>query len=160
MQWKVFSLTEINRGDDPLAAEHAESDAVLRAVILARRRGGNEAVDRFYQALGRARYDQQRKLADPGVVEEALEEAGLDRALLQAALEDPTTNHDALKEHREAVEAVGAFGVPWLVLDGRPFGFYGPIISEVPRGQDALDLWEHTAYFLKHETFFELKRSR
>ena len=80
VEWKVFSLSEMNRGNDPLAAEHAQSDAVLRASSRRAASAGNDAVDRLYLALGQARHDRRENLKDEGVIEAALEEAGLDRA--------------------------------------------------------------------------------
>jgi hypothetical protein len=58
------------------------------------------------------------------------------------------------------VERYDAFGVPWLVLDNGPLGFYGPIVADVPAGDEALALWTHTAWFLQTRYFFEIKRSR
>jgi hypothetical protein len=89
-----------------------------------------------------------------------LEEAGLPRTLLQQALDDPSTEHEALAEHREAVERLGAFGVPWLVLEGQSLGLFGPVISEVPQGEAALRMWEHVSWLLAQPYFFELKRAR
>jgi 2-hydroxychromene-2-carboxylate isomerase len=158
--WKVFSLSEINRGDDPLAEEHAKSDAVLRALVLARRQGGNDAVDRLYLALGRARHERREDLQSDVVVKAALQEAGLARSLLAQALDDPSTDQEVMAEHREAAERYGAFGVPWLVAAGQEFGFYGPIITVVPKGDAAVDLWEHTSFLLTQPYFYELKRDR
>lgn len=160
VEWKVFSLSEMNRGNDPLAAEHAQSDAALRAIVAARRSAGNDAVDRLYLALGRARHDRRENLKDEGVIEAALEEAGLDRALLRQALDDPTTDEDVKKEHRGAVDKYDAFGVPWLVLGGQRIGFFGPVVSEVPSGDAAAELWHHTAWMIQQPYLYELKRER
>lgn len=158
--WRVLSLSEINRGDDPLADEHAQSDAVLRALVLARREAGNEAVDRLYLALGRARHERRENLKDEHVVQAALQEAGLDRALLARALDDPATDEEVRREHREGVERYGAFGVPWLVLGDQPFGFYGPVLSVVPTGAAAGELWDHASFLLAQPYLYELKRER
>ena len=160
VQWKVFSLRENHRGDDPLAVERVELDAALRVLVAARRVGGNEAVSRLYLALGHARHDGHEDLKDTAVIEAAVIEAGLDRSLVARALDDPSTDDEALAEHRQAVERVKAFGVPWLVLEDRDFGFYGPIITDVPSGKAALELWDHTAWFLTQPNFFEIKRDR
>ena len=160
VQWKLFSLTEIHRGDDVPAAEQPPTDPVMRALVQARRQGGNEAVERLYLALGRARHERRENLKNEGVVEAALEEAGLPRSLLRQALDDPSTEQEALAEHRESVEEFGAFGVPWLILGSRSFGLFGPVISEVPRGDAALALWDHVAWLLEQPHFYELKRER
>ncbi len=160
VEWKVFSLSEMNRGNDPLADEHAQSDAVLRALVLARRVAGNDAVDRLYIALGQARHDRRENLKDGGVIEAALEEAGLDRALLRQALDDPSTDEAVRSEHREATEKYDAFGVPWLVLAGQRIGFFGPVIDEVPTGEAAAELWRHTSWMIQQPYLYELKRER
>ena len=160
VQWRILSLTEIHRGDDPLAAEQPPTDPVMRVLVQARRQGGNEAVERLYLALGRARHERRENLKNEGVVEAALEEAGLPRALLRQALDDSSTEHEALAEHREAVEKFGAFGVPWMVLEGQSFGLFGPVLSEVPRGEAALQMWEHVSWLLTQPDFYELKRAR
>ncbi len=159
LQPKIFSLREIHRQDDEAAAG-LPVDPVLRVLALARRQGGDEALERLYLALGQARHERRENLSSEGVVEAALAEAGLDRSLRQQALDDPTTADDVLAEHNEAVKKYEAFGVPYLVLDGQSFGFYGPIISEVPRGDAAMELWQHTAWILKQPYLWEFKRDR
>jgi hypothetical protein len=79
-------------------------------------------------------------------------------------MEDPTTLEDALRSHEEAV-ALGGFGVPTLVLHSEAHmypekGTFGPVISDVPKGEDAGDLWDHITALLRRPEFFELKRSR
>ena len=127
---------------------------------MARRSGGNEAVERLYVALGQARHERRENLSNESVIEAAFEQAGLDRSLVRRALDDQSIYEEAAADHRESVQSYDAFGVPWLVLNGQRFGFLGPIISEVPQGQAALDLWEHTAWFLAQPSFYEIKRSR
>ncbi len=158
VQWKVFSLGTVNR--DPLGAGPVELDPALRTLVLARRTGGNDAVDRLYLALGQARHDRREDLKSDSVIEAALVEAGLDRGLLRQALDDPSTNEEALAEHREATGKFDAFGVPWLVLDDQPFGFYGPVITEVPRGEAAAELWSHASWMLTQPYLYEFKRER
>jgi len=160
VQWRVFSLREINRDDDPLAVGRVELDAALRVLVAARRVCGNDAVSRLYLALGHARHDRHENLKDTAVLEAAVVEAGLDRSLVARALDDRSTDDEALAEHREAVDGSQAFGVPWLVLDDRTFGFYGPIVLEVPTGQAALELWDHTSWLLTQSNFYEIKRNR
>jgi hypothetical protein len=91
-------------------------------------------------------------------VAEACREAGLPADLVERALADPSTHEEVLAEHQDAVDRYGAFGVSWLVVDDQPIGFYGPIISEVPLGDSALELWDHVSWLLTQSTFFEIKR--
>lgn len=159
IEWKLYCLAEINRDQDQ-TPDVAPMDPALRTLLLARRLGGMAAVDRLYLALGRARHEHREDLNDIATIEMALEEAGLERGLVRRALDDPSTDAEVLTEHREAVSRYSAFGVPWLVLDGSDFGFFGPVIDAVPEGEAARALWEHTAWFLEQPAFFELKRLR
>ncbi len=158
IQWKVLSLSEMNRGHDAEAYIHAKSDNALRILVQARREGGNAAIDRLYLALGRAQHRQNMDSED--VLEAALGEAQLDRALLRRALDDSSTQDEVMVDHYEAVTRYGAFGSPWLVLGNQEFGFFGPVIARVPRGAAAVELWEHVSWLLQHPHFYELKRAR
>jgi predicted DsbA family dithiol-disulfide isomerase len=152
--WKVFSLGIANGRSDPNWRNY------LRALVLARREGGNDAIDRLYLAMGQAVHDRREDIKKPQVLEAVLEGAGFDRALYSRALDDPSTEEEVTSEHNEAKDRFEAFGVPWLVLDGRDFGFYGPVISEVPQGEDALELWRHTAWLFTQPYLYEIKRER
>jgi protein-disulfide isomerase-like protein with CxxC motif len=156
VQWRVFSL----RANNAAAPVALPSDPALRTLVLARRAGGNEAVDRLYLALGRARHERREDLDSTAVLAAALQQAGLDPALAQQALDDPTTDQEVKAEHRAAVEQFDAYGVPWLVLEDRPFGFNGPVITEVPHGDSAAELWDHVSWLLGQPYFYELKRER
>lgn len=160
VHWKILNLAEINREHDSLAAERAQSAPAFRALVLARRLGGEEAIDRLYLALGRARHERRENLRSEEVIEAALAEAGQERELLRAALDDSSTDQEVLDEHNEAVKRFNAFGVPYLVLGERDFGLFGPVISEVPRGDAALELWEHVSWMLTQPYLYELKRER
>jgi predicted DsbA family dithiol-disulfide isomerase len=159
VQWRCFSLAIVNDYTD-----QEWGMAPLRVAALAGREGGNEAVDRVYQAIGTALHEQKQDIRAEGalrtVVPAALRGAGLDPELLQRALDDPSTVEAVRADHRQAHERHGAFGVPWLVLDDQQFGFFGPVIDPVPQGQEALALWEHTAWMLTRPYLYEFKRER
>src|SRR5579859_306359 len=126
VEWKFFSLAGINEHEDPWYGP-------LRIAALARREGGNEAVNRAYLALGRlfhehsGSWDRINDLVD--MAQPFLEDAGLDPALASRALDDPSTVDDVLNDHREAVDRGGAFGVPWIVVQGDDRGFFGPVVG-------------------------------
>ncbi len=160
VEWRLFSLAEVNRGVEEGRAQeaHAASHAAMRVMALARRRGGEEALGRLYTALGEARHERGDSLAEEGVIRAALSQAGLDPALHAQALADPQTDEDVLAEHKQVVERHQAFGVPTLVIDGS--AIFGPIVRTVPRGQAAGELWDHVAWLMRQGDFFELKRER
>lgn len=158
VRWKCLSLEEINRVRGTLRDAHQASRVPFRVLVLARRRGGEEAVERLYVALGAARHERRHDLGDPATVQAALAEAGLSDTLYDDALADPSTEREYLAEHTEVVER-GGFGVPTLVLDGRP-PIFGPVIDPVPEGEEAGVLYDHVAALSRIPTFFELKRTR
>ena len=160
IDWKLFSLNEQNRDHDlPLPAP-PPADAALRALWLARKEAGQDGIDRLYLALGRARHDRKEDLADHKTINQAVVEADLDPTLLERAMSDDAISAAVLAEHQDSVDRLAAFGVPWLVLDDREIGFFGPVIKDVPDSKESLDLWEHTSWFLAQSNFYELKRPR
>lgn len=159
--WRFFSLEVINRkeGAEP-SYQSGNSWAGLRTMALARRQGGNEAVERAYLALGNAAHGRKESIREPEGVRAALQQAGLDASLVDAALADESTIQDVLSDHEEAVKRYRAFGVPTIAIEGQDVGFYGPIIQFVPRGNEAGELWDYTAWALQQPNLFELKRDR
>jgi 2-hydroxychromene-2-carboxylate isomerase len=156
--WKPFSLAEANGMNDP------DSYIPIRMVVLAEREGGNDAVERLYDVLGRAMHEQDVDIREPGVfrqaLQDALAEAGLDPTLLARALDDPSTLDEAKNANQRATEEYGAYGVPWLVIGDAPFGFNGPVMDNVPEGDTALQLWQHISWLLTQPYFYEIKRNR
>jgi predicted DsbA family dithiol-disulfide isomerase len=161
VNWRFFSLEVVNRAREAKPDyQHDGSWASMRVLALARRRGGNEAVERLYVSLGTAQHWRKESLKDYAVIRDALLEADLDPAFLEAALEDETTIEDVLADHQEAVRRYMAFGVPTIAIEGLDVGFYGPIIHSVPEGEEAGELWDYTAWALRQPNLFELKRDR
>jgi 2-hydroxychromene-2-carboxylate isomerase len=156
--WKFLSLAKINDEGDYARDSHVASHATFPLLARAREQFGNEAVRRLYVALGKARHERKEDLADPGVIESALKEAGLDPSWrtdpIEAGVEDRI-----LAEHQEGIERHGAFGVPTISVAGKR-GFFGPVITSVPSGEDAGELWDHVAWLAARDDFFEYKRSR
>ena len=157
--WKFLSLAKINEDGDYAHESHAASHATFPLLARARERFGNDAVCRLYVALGQARHERKESLADPTVIERALQEAGLDPAWRTEAAAESGVEERILTEHQEGVKQHGAFGVPTISINGQR-GFFGPVITTVPSGEDAGELWDHVAWLAAREDFFEYKRSR
>jgi 2-hydroxychromene-2-carboxylate isomerase len=157
IEWKFFSLAEINELD-------VSRNGPLRICAQARREGGNEEVDLAYLALGRMSHDRRERFETLDELQEfarpALQEVGLDPDLVPRALDNEATLEDVLADHRHAVEEYSAFGVPWILIDGEAPGFFGPVIGERVRGDDAVRLWENFVWASKQPYLFELKRGR
>ncbi len=162
VRWDFLSLAAVNAGKDTLKDTHSQSSSSFRLMALARRTGGNEAVNRLYLALGKARHDRKQDLSEEAVLLAALDEAGLDSGLLSQALDDPTIQEEVEKSHSYAVGLKG-FGVPTMVIkdgDRESPAMFGPVITEVPKGEAAGELWDRVEWLMWQPEFFELKRSR
>jgi 2-hydroxychromene-2-carboxylate isomerase len=156
--WCQFSLAIGNQADPN--SEFMRRDLSLgRTFIAAERLGGNTAVDRLYLALGDAIHGRMLDPLDPAVMSEALSYAGLIPELLEAALDDDTTEADYRASHAEGA-ARGCFGVPTLVLDRQTPGQFGPVVDPVPTGPDALELWRLVDWSARQPFVWELKKNR
>jgi len=159
--WRFFSLEVVNRKEGVKPdIQHDGSWAAERTLALARRLGGNAAVERLYLTLGAAQHGRRESIKDVAVIEAAVKQADLDPGIVEAALSDESTIKEVLSDHEEAVRRYRAFGVPTIAIEGSEVGFYGPIIQFVPRGEDAGEMWDHLEWALHQPNLFELKRDR
>ncbi len=159
--WRLFSLEIVNRKPE------TEPDyvngagwAALRTLALARRKYGNEGMEKLYIALGNAQHGRKESIRELQTVEACAQEAGFGADLVAEALADESTIQDVLNDHEEAVKRYHAFGVPTIAFDGSDVGYYGPIIHSVPAQEEAGTLWDHVDWLLSQPNIYELKRDR
>ena len=163
LDWAIFSLELANLDDQELSRSkgHSQSGPALRTVMTIRDAAGGKAVGRFYEHLGRRVHELGEAVDHPDTIVGALGDAALDPGLYDKALVDESTWEAVRREHLDLVERTRSFGVPTIVLDGGEGpAIFGPVISEVPSDEDAVELLRHVAWLARYEDFSELKRDR
>ena len=158
VNWRFFSLEEVNRAEGkkhPWEREWSYGWSMMRIGALLRRTD-MALLDAWYARAGHALHVEGRKPHDPDVARALLSEIGLDPALVDAAIADPTTGDEVRAEH-ERVVALGGFGVPTIVFP-EDHALYGPVVLDVPSGADAVRLWELFTGWLEFPTLYEIKR--
>ena len=159
--WNVMSLAVLNEGREmppEYAALMERAWGPVRVCVAAAAQHGPEVLLRLYTAYGERIHVRGVGLDDPYLHETALEQAGLPVALAEAAGSD--RYDDALRaSHARGMEPVGMdVGTPVVHVDGT--AFFGPVLSRIPRREEAGRVWDGARLLAGFPHFFELKRSR
>lgn len=159
VRWRVMSLSVLNEGldVDPEDPEGQWGDYMRgpgRVCAAVSGRYGNEALGRFFDALGVRLHER----GEWDGAERALADAGLPPELAAVAW---TPEYDAAvrSSHEQGIALVGPdVGTPVLSVPGIG-AVFGPVVSPAPKGEAAGRLWDGVVLMAGVQDFCELKRA-
>lgn len=162
VDFRVISLGVLN--EDKQDQDEPRTKAIwqgARVALAVRERHGAEKVADFYTAAGTRihnegygteRYDE--------ALPEALEEIGVSDAA--EIIEASTTNtyDDGLRESTKAALSLVGDDVGTPIIAIGESAFFGPVMTRIPRGEEAGKVWDGFAALVEYPYFYELKRAR
>lgn len=165
--WQPISLLFKNQPDpeSPYYGPALTGHRLLRVMQNVRTHHGETAAKQWYlrsaTGIHHEGWGQQSNIVDQ--LGRVLAELGFDPELAAAAT-DEQFDDDIMERMDQGIALVGNdVGTPIISFTdehGVERGIFGPVISEVPRGDAALAFWDAMLVFANNDAFWELKRTR
>ncbi|MEV0146360.1 MULTISPECIES: disulfide bond formation protein DsbA [unclassified Nonomuraea] len=163
-RWHLMSLKLLNQDKD-VPQEYKERTVramgLVRVIAAAQQKYGDQVTGPLYTEFGTRLHNEGRSKRPElyrEIAEESLVAVGLDAELV-SAMESEDHDDAIAASHEEGIGLVGEdVGTPIIRVGSN--AFFGPVITRVPRGEEAGRLWDGVLLVTAFEDFFELKRTR
>ena len=158
--WNIFSLPHLNKDremPEKYKAIFANSWSCARIIKSVEKDFGKEKTLPLYTAIS-TRIHVLKETVSKDLLSDSLKEVGLDSKYL-AEMENSDWDKQIIESHERGIKLVGDdVGTPIIAING--IGFFGPVISPAPKGEEAGKLWDGVVLSASYPGFFEIKRSR
>jgi hypothetical protein len=160
ISWNIFSLPYLNKDremPEKYKAIFANSWSCARVIKSVEKDFGKEKTLPLYTAIS-TRIHVLKEAVSKDLLGDSLKEVGLDSKYL-AEIENSDWDKQIIESHERGIKLVGDdVGTPIIAING--IGFFGPVISPAPKGEEAGKLWDGVVLSASYPGFFEIKRSR
>jgi hypothetical protein len=160
VSWNIFSLPHLNKDremPEKYKAIFANSWACARVIKSVEKDFGKQKTLPLYSAIS-TRIHVLKETVSKDLLSNSLNEVGLDLKYL-TEIENSEWDTQIIESHERGIKLVGDdVGTPIIAVNG--VGFFGPVISPAPKGEEAGKLWDGITIAAAYPGFFELKRSR
>ena len=160
VSWNIFSLPHLNKDremPEKYVAIFANSWSCARVIKAVENQYGKEKTLPLYTAIS-TRIHVLKETVSQDLLIDALKEIGADTKFAQE-MSNSNWDKEIIESHERGIKLVGNdVGTPIIAINR--IGFFGPVISPAPKGEEAGKLWDGVVLSASYPGFFEIKRSR
>ncbi len=162
IDWRYFSIEQVNKAPDAANVWDHPNDgtsSTMRAFqgVHAAGKQGADKYLHYMATLFNQRHLHKRNLGTQSILEDTATKVGLDLEMFREDLKSDEVFGIFQRDHTEAVEKYGIFGVPTIMFGNEQSAYLRIKVGEPP--VDPMVFWdEFTAIVRNRPTVLEIKR--